>query len=219
MLSLTYIYAHLEPDSDEIRYIGKSDDPEARLLRHVADAKKEDFYNARWLNSLASRGTGPRLEIIAEVPLDEWEFWERHYIRYFRDLGFKLTNSTPGGEGFASGHVVTEETRKKISAAHVGMGHSAETRAKISAFQKGVPKAPEVIARRLGRKFSQEHRDNMRRAHTGEKNHMFRKAHTEDANERNRLAHTGRKDSLETLEKKRKAQQQRRKMEQDKHAI
>lgn len=218
MLSLTYIYAHLEPDFDEIRYIGKSDDPWGRLSRHLTDAKKEDFYNARWLNLLATKGQKPRLEIIAEVPTNEWEFWERHYIKYFRDLGFRLTNATPGGEGFELGHVVTQDMRNKISAAHVGMTHSEEARAKISAFQKGVPKSPEVVARRRGRKLSQECRENMSIAHTGEKNHMFGKSHTDDAKEKNRLAHLGKKNSLETLEKKRKAQQARRERER-KHAI
>jgi hypothetical protein len=42
---------------------------------------------------------------------------------------------------------MTEATRAKISAAHMGKHHSVETRAKISAAQKGKRTSPETLAR------------------------------------------------------------------------
>lgn len=143
-MQLTYIYAHVMPFEDEIFYIGKANDPWARLAKHINAAKTEKHYQANKLRSLMAQGTAPRVEIIAEVPVEDWEFWERHYIKYFRNLGFHLTNATPGGDGTGSGPESptfgkkhSAEVRGNIRRACVGRIISPEQRAAHSLAMSG----------------------------------------------------------------------------------
>lgn len=43
-------------------------------------------------------GLKPIIEIIDEVPVSEWEFWEIYWISQFKTWGFDLTNGTEGGD-------------------------------------------------------------------------------------------------------------------------
>lgn len=64
---------------------------------------------------------------------------ERFYIRWHgrKDLGAgTLRNMTDGGDG-TSGHIVTEETRKKISSYNKGKVKSEEHKKKIGQSNKG----------------------------------------------------------------------------------
>jgi len=47
------------------------------------------------------------------------------------------------------GHVVTKETRAKISRSHLGITPNSETRAKMSAAKKGLKQSPEIVAKRV----------------------------------------------------------------------
>lgn len=57
-------------------------------------------------------GKETNLEVIDEVPIEEWKFWEIYYIQQFKSWGFKLENKNNGGGGptFQS-----EITKNKIS--------------------------------------------------------------------------------------------------------
>ena len=46
---------------------------------------------------------GCKLEIIDEVPVDEWMYWEKYWIEQFRQWGFKLVNGNKGGAGPSKG--------------------------------------------------------------------------------------------------------------------
>lgn len=70
-------------------------------------------------------------------------------------------NLSLGGDGASWGHVVTEETRRKISQNQDSLGmtgkqHSQETREKMR-------------LKKLGIKHSQEHNDSIRKSHLGKK--------------------------------------------------
>lgn len=153
-MEATFIYSLSDPDTKKVRYIGKSNEPERRFLRHLKDAHKKTSHKACWIFSLQERGKRPVLAILREVPSDDWQLWETEYISVFRECGDDLTNIADGGEGPSS------EICKKISAAGVGNSyakgfkHSAETRAKISAGLQG------NIYRR-GKKLSPEHRQKL----------------------------------------------------------
>lgn len=90
--------------------------------------------------------------ILKEVLRDEWEQWEKSYIRNAKILGFNLTNSVEGGNG----HEITQEIREKISRGNSGKKRTQENRELISRNQ-------------TGRKHSQAHCDAVRRALTGKK--------------------------------------------------
>lgn len=97
MRTITYIYALVCPISDEIRYIGKANDPKKRFCSHLID-KRINHKNA-WILSLKKQDRIPVLEILDQVSINEWEFWEQYYISLYKSFGFKLTNKGLGGEG------------------------------------------------------------------------------------------------------------------------
>lgn len=43
------------------------------------------------------------LEVIDDVPSNEWKFWEKHYISLFKSWGFSLENKNEGGGGSIGG--------------------------------------------------------------------------------------------------------------------
>lgn len=113
-MKTTFIYALCEPDTGEIRYIGKADDPDKRLGQHLTD--KSGNHRTNWIKSLIKKGKYPRLEIIDEVPSAHWQQIEVAYIEFFAEQGAILTNGTLGGEGCAG----TPETCEKISKTLMG---------------------------------------------------------------------------------------------------
>lgn len=177
-MDTTFIYVLKDPETEEIRYVGKSDDPKKRFYRHLKDGRIENYHRASWIKSLALRGLRPVLSILDEVLKTEWPSLECAYIEFFREQGCDLVNATAGGEAGPSraGRKSTLETRAKQSAALAGAKHPL-----------------------FGKKLSQEHRAKLSAAHlglqAGEKHPMFGKPG-------NRL---GKKHSLETRAKMRAA--------------
>ena len=98
----TYIYALHCPIANTVRYIGKSNNPEERFKQHLyfAETRRYDHHTARWIRKVLSAGLLPRLEVFAEVcPPEDWREVERHWIAKGKSLGWKLTNTTAGGDG------------------------------------------------------------------------------------------------------------------------
>jgi hypothetical protein len=151
MPDTVFIYALRDPDTNEIRYVGKSMDPMERLKQHLSGAEFRRTHKDRWLCSAMSRGL-PVLELVAEVPAPEWPMWEVAYIQFFRDEGCHLVNGNDGGEG---GSNPVKEVRDKISQSKLGPRNP----------NFGKKMSPESIAKRLlaivGKKrapHSEEHR-------------------------------------------------------------
>lgn len=97
----TFIYTlSTKEEPNNIRYIGKTDNPKDRIERHTQSYYlNEGTYKSNWLKSEIKKGNTPMLNIIDEVSHDNWQFWESYWIEQFKSWGFKLTNSTTGGEG------------------------------------------------------------------------------------------------------------------------
>src|SRR6185437_14668181 len=90
----------------EVRYIGKTKQSLAdRMYCHTSNHRlnKETSYKNSWIRSLKQQNLKPIIELINEVPEDNWEFWEKFYIGLFMSWGFRLTNMTKGGEGCNGG--------------------------------------------------------------------------------------------------------------------
>lgn len=121
MKKTTFIYGLLDPETKEVRYIGKSNRPQRRLIRHLREERNN--HKCNWLKSL--NGSSPELIIIDEVINSEWEFWESFYIELFRSWGFNLTNSTEGGLGTRgfTGMVHSEETKNLLRKQSTGRRH------------------------------------------------------------------------------------------------
>ncbi len=109
---MVYIYTLEDPQSNEIRYVGKCNNIKERLRKHIIDKRKTKKTN--WISSLSYP---PLISIIDIVPEREWQFWETFWICILKSWGCNLTNGTSGGEGgngFQNKHH-TELTKLKIS--------------------------------------------------------------------------------------------------------
>src|SRR3954463_8068635 len=102
------IYAFLDPDSYEARYVGKT------RLRWVSNRLAHHRDSARgytravgcsaWLRDLIDKGRNPKIVILEEVDETDWVEGERFWIGYLRSLGAELLNRSDGGDG-AKGYV------------------------------------------------------------------------------------------------------------------
>lgn len=182
----TYIYALKDPITFEIRYIGKSDNPIKRLRKHIIFTKANpNCYNHKtnWIRQIISTNSIPIIEIIDEVNIVDWMFWESHYISLYKSWGFNLVNSTLGGDGGATrngrknsvehclkmslsqkGRKLTEEHRKKIAEAAKSRKKRAplseETKKKMSASAKNTYSNGRIPPF-TGKKFTEEHKKNL----------------------------------------------------------
>lgn len=144
-----YIYVLIDPVTNEVVYVGRTKMPERRKTNHTI--KNTEF------------------EIIEETT--DWVESEKFWISYFKFLGAKLKNVSPGG------YDVSKVTKEKQSEKRKGDKHprygkpvSLEQRLKQSKSHKGnlakekhpfwgKPRSEETkfkIAKKLGSKFSDD---------------------------------------------------------------
>lgn len=169
----TFIYALVDPETQEIRYIGKANNPRKRFNKHLRQT--DDTYKQRWIHGLQSRNLKPLMQIIEEIPVDLWQERERYWIDFYRAQGCHLTNTAPGGQ--AGG--MSPEGRARLVALNTGKKHAPETMAKMQAIadtRRGIKRPPEVGAKvsaaRTGKKrkpFSEEWRRNIGESARGRK--------------------------------------------------
>lgn len=137
-----YIYA-LKCPKGEIRYIGKSTDPSARLRSHISRARSgiTKHHASNWIRSLLFQNSAPTVEVILQVPEGEpWEPYEIRMIAEFKAAGHRLTNSTGGGEGFFD---VSPEAIAKRVEAHRLIRMQPGYSERISAIMREVRSCPE----------------------------------------------------------------------------
>lgn len=153
----TFIYALCEPDTGAVRYVGKANDPQRRLHRHVCNPKGRN-HRICWIKGLKKRGLSPKLEVLLEVSKTDWKFWECDMIAMFREVGADLVNGTNGGDG-GQIHNPSDEQRRRQSERMKGntcwVGQEPPNK---------------------GRKFSEEWRKNLSKAHKGKG--LGNKSHT-----------------------------------------
>jgi len=139
----TFIYGLFDPRDYRLRYIGKADNPEFRLLAHVRESMDMVGRNPikeTWISGLLTEGLMPSVEILEEVPVSQWQQVEQAWIKEAREKGLNLVNIANGGEGGAirfGSHA--QETINKIKASKQNI--SNETRKRLSNSGKsGWPK-------------------------------------------------------------------------------
>lgn len=93
------VYIYTLSDENEVRYVGKSKNPQLRLKKHLRECKQKRTAKEKWIYSLLTNGKKPILEILDEVHVSNWEQTEVYWIAQFKAWGFKILNSTSGGEG------------------------------------------------------------------------------------------------------------------------
>ncbi len=154
-----YIYGLVDKSKNELKYIGKSINPQSRYRKHLQDSYKKISYKDNWIYSLLENNNKPELLIIDEVDEVNWEFWEKHYISYYKSIGCKLTNISEGGENppNLTGRKRTKDEIGRISKSNTGKKRSEETRKNISLSKKGKP----LLHLNNGKERSQSHRKNI----------------------------------------------------------
>ncbi len=163
----TFIYILKDPVTGEIRYVGKTNDPEKRFLNHLSD--REINHRTNWIKSLLKREVTPAIEIIDEVLDEHWQQWEVAWIEYFREQGCPLLNGTPGGDGPPCGENhpnfgkrQSPELVEKRVAPLRGRKMTAEQKLKISITNTGKKRTPEqcknISMSLMGRKLSEKQR-------------------------------------------------------------
>lgn len=188
-MKTTFIYTLSDRDG-HIRYVGKANDPQKRFTDHIYDKKKT--HKSTWIRSL---GYKPILEILDEIAIDDWQFWEMYWIAQCKAWGHHLTNHTNGGEGVSKGNVLSDEHKRKLSEAlsgekhpmygkkhtplslekmskaRIGFTHTDDAKQKISIGNKGKKLTYEQRKRmsdvRKGKTLSKEHRENLSKSHLG----------------------------------------------------
>lgn len=150
-----YIYTLSDPDSLQVRYVGKSKKPNNRYSQHLIDAKNNKYkcYKDNWIRSLLKTNKKPIIDIIDELESNDWEWLEQYWISQFKAWGFKLTNMTDGGDG----------NNNQI--------FSPESLIKRSLKLKGIKRPNEVIEKikksNTGKKLSQETKNKLRNTNLG----------------------------------------------------
>lgn len=150
-----YVYEHWRPDRDECFYVGKGKGGRAAGMR-----RGRNRHHKAIQAKLSLLGMCVEVRLVAEGLQEEDSFsLERERIAFWRAAGVDLANLTDGGEG-PSGHVHTEEHKRKIAESSRGRTMSPEARAKIGAANTG---------RNVGRRFkkSAEAVERTRQAHLG----------------------------------------------------
>lgn len=107
------IYKLIDPETNEIRYIGRTIQTLLnRLKKHLkADDKS---HRVNWIKSLSKKGLEPKIELICETTtFDDCCELERFYINKYKKLGLKLVNMTDGGDG-SIGFKHSDETIIKL---------------------------------------------------------------------------------------------------------
>lgn len=153
--STILIYALVDPRTNEIRYIGKTNNPERRLRQHFV-RKYPNSPVSQWITSLFEKNITPIMRILEIITNGRWEEREIFWIKWGREHGLRLVNISDGGKGGRDRNH-SAKTRQLMSEKASGENHS----------QYGRP-TPEDVKKKIA--------DSTR----GEKNHFFGKAHSDE---------------------------------------
>jgi len=137
-----YIYCLKDPETNDIRYIGKTTNINTRLKAHITRSRHNKYHSARWVQSVLKKGLKPIIELVEECTEENWAERETYWISYYRQY-FDLTNILEGGEGGSTfgrlGKPWSEEQRKNNRKARLGVG--------VSHTEEGNKKRAEGIRR------------------------------------------------------------------------
>ena len=113
-----YIYGLYEiGKEDEIRYVGKSNNPKSRIYSHMSSSrnhKSKPTHKECWINNVINNGGKIWFKIIEEVNIENWSDKEIYWISKYNNL----TNTSPGGETGITGSkfkITYDECKKWVS--------------------------------------------------------------------------------------------------------
>jgi hypothetical protein len=118
-----YIYVLKDPTTNEIRYVGQTNDLKRRYYRHLQVSRdlKDTRHISNWIRSLSNKPIMETIEICEESNRNERELY---WIDYYSTNGCDLCNHSNGGNGAGIGNtncvgrVLTQETKEKLRRAN-----------------------------------------------------------------------------------------------------
>lgn len=203
MIKTHCVYVLWDTEESNIRYVGLSVNVRSRFNGHLSNAIQPhhpayNTHKSAWIRKCLRDNVKVGYTVIGTcATLAEANALEIRMITSYKKLGFKLTNTTTGGDG-ATGAPRSEAHRKSIGDARRGTKASEKTREKLREAHKG-------------RVISEKTRERMSATHTGRKNsdaskELVRIASTgriipPEAVERSRQKRTGKKRTPEQIER------------------
>jgi hypothetical protein len=148
---ITYIYGLYEVGKDQdLRYIGKTDNPRSRLSSHKYSSIKNRKLGNRlthkecWFLKVLDDGGSVELKVIEECDQENWCEREIYWIDFFPNL----TNISPGGEDGITGctfEISYSDCKKWISENYPNIKSKKEYHINSSKFPNFIPKSPNTV--------------------------------------------------------------------------
>ena len=206
------VYTLNDPRTGFIRYVGITKFPlQTRLNHHKWDRNK--CRKKHWFSKLVSQGLMPKISLLEDnLTTDVAVRKEIMYIKMFKALGYDLVNTANGGEG-VGGMKLTVEQKKFLSKRpqHFHKGHTPWNKGKKNCFSEetlqlmrevhkgtSIGKSNPYYGRKHskevrekisksheGRVVTEEWKNNIRKAHLGEKSHRAKLKEADIINIRN----------------------------------
>jgi len=141
------IYVLKNPETNEIKYVGRSVNPDGRYRVHIHLALRSKHKNKKdaWICSLLKQNLKPKMEIIEEVTNERVIEREKYWIEELR----KTCDLKNARDYIENNYLFSEESRRKMSESHKGKKLTEEQKKKIGEKSRG-------NKRRLGCKNSEE---------------------------------------------------------------
>lgn len=97
---ITFIYTLEDPDTHEIRYVGKTvKSLNDRLTGHIYSCRREHNHRTNWIKSVLKRDKKPLIKLVDSCSWSKSQELECYWISKFKKQGANLVNMTDGGEG------------------------------------------------------------------------------------------------------------------------
>lgn len=108
------IYALLDPDTREVRYVGRTYQEisyrRSAHMKRASEGKDTPIY--AWLRELASRHKMPKIILVDKIRESCWDDNETKVINKFRSEGVKLLNTYQSGGEDEEIIVVSEDSKE-----------------------------------------------------------------------------------------------------------
>lgn len=111
MRKTTFIYGLYCPINNQLKYIGKSNDPISRFRKHKQMSDNNHLKN-EWIKHLFDNGLKPILRILEEVLIEDWKQKEKIYISTYRET---LLNICGGANGPSFGNKTSYKGKPHVS--------------------------------------------------------------------------------------------------------
>lgn len=100
MTSKTYcIYGLIDPETSEIRYIGKTENMRSRILSHRRNKNKSNSRKREWIQGIHDRGQVLDYVILQVSDTFRLKMHEAQWYSFFINQGVDLLNSPTGIRG------------------------------------------------------------------------------------------------------------------------